>query len=146
MAAHELWRTLAATWDLRTATRGGPAGVAARQRRRAAALVAHAREHSPYYRDHYAAVPADGDDATLLRRLPPTSKPELMAEFDRWVTDPAVRRADVERFVSDPERVGELLLDRYAVWTTSGTTGIPGLFLHDRTAQAVYQALVVRLY
>ncbi|MGE5336911.1 MAG: phenylacetate--CoA ligase family protein, partial [Gemmatimonadota bacterium] len=37
--------------------------------------------------------------------------------------------------------VGRPFMDRYAVWTTSGTTGKPGIFLHDADALAVYEAL-----
>jgi hypothetical protein len=43
-----------------------------------------------------------------------------------------------------PNRIG--VLDRFAVWTTSGTTGQPGLFVHDAGALAVRQAVVTRLY
>ncbi|MFB6124825.1 MAG: phenylacetate--CoA ligase family protein [Halanaeroarchaeum sp.] len=54
-----------------------------------------------------------------------------MAHFDDVVTDTAVERADVEAFVADPSTVGERFLGRYPVWTTSGTTGEPGIFLQD---------------
>jgi phenylacetate-coenzyme A ligase PaaK-like adenylate-forming protein len=37
--------------------------------------------------------------------------------------------------------VGHLLHGRYAVWTSSGTSGHPGIFLHDIGALAVYEAL-----
>ncbi len=68
-----------------------------------------------------------------------------MDRFDDVVTGPPVRRATLEEFVADPTRVGELLHGRYSVYTTSGTTGRPGVFLHDPSASAVYQALVARV-
>jgi phenylacetate-coenzyme A ligase PaaK-like adenylate-forming protein len=64
-----------------------------------------------------------------------------MTHFDDWVTDPAVTRAGVEAFVSDKTLIGRSYLDRYAVYTTSGTTGTPGVYLHDRDALAVYDLL-----
>jgi len=64
-----------------------------------------------------------------------------MAAFDRWVTDPAVTRATVERFLADRALVGQRLLGRYMVMTTSGITGVRGIFLHDRAAVARYRAL-----
>ena len=50
-----------------------------RQRRRLDDLVAHARTHSPYYRDHVRQVPERVTDITTL---PVTSKPDLMGDFD----------------------------------------------------------------
>lgn len=72
------------------------------------------------------------------------TKPELMARFDEWVGDPAVTRADVERFVADPDRAGEPFLGRYYVCSTSGTTGEPALFVHDPAAMAVYRSFSIR--
>lgn len=133
---NRLAHLLALTWDLWRARRASAASVAARQRTRLDSLVAHARAHSPYYRRLYGGRPSD---AMALADLPITTKPELMAHFDEWVTDPAVNRSGVTAFISDPARVGQLFLGRYAVWTTSGTTGRPGIFLHDRSALACYQ-------
>lgn len=81
----------------------------------------------------------------MLGDLPPVAKPELMGSFDDWVTDPSVTRAGAEAFIADPARIGALYLRRYFVCTTSGMTGLPGLFLHDRGACAVYQALTYRV-
>lgn len=129
--------------DLWRAKREGPDGIARRQERRLTALVAHARARSPYYRRHYADVPSVG---WRLTDLPPTTKPDLMAAFDEWVTDRAITRAGVEDFIADPARVGEPYHDGLFVCTTSGTTGHPGLFVHDRRLIAVYRAMtIVRL-
>jgi phenylacetate-coenzyme A ligase PaaK-like adenylate-forming protein len=78
-----------------------------------------------------------------LTALPPLTKPEVMADFAAWLTDPTITRQGIDAFVADPGQVGALFRGRYAVWTTSGTTGTPGLFLHDRKALAVYEALLL---
>jgi putative adenylate-forming enzyme len=80
---------------------------------------------SPFYRRLYAGL-----DACPFDRLPVVTKAELMQNFDEVVTDPAVRRRDVEAFLaSDP---GERrFLDRYVVLATSGSTGLRGIFLFD---------------
>lgn len=126
--------------DLWRAQRKGEAGLALRRERRLAALLRHARAASPFYRRLYAGLPADN---VGLRDLPPVTKPELMAAFDEWVTDPRVTRADLEGFVSDSTLVGSLYRNEFFVCTSSGTTGHPGLFLHDREAIAAYRALVI---
>jgi putative adenylate-forming enzyme len=127
-------------WDTWRAPRGGVDAIAARQRARLEGLIAHARAHSGYYQRLYAGLPTTGLD---LPDLPVVSKPRLMDHFDEWVTDPSVTRAGVEAFAADTARIGEQYLGRYAVWSTSGTTGRPGLFLHDRTEQALYTGLLI---
>jgi phenylacetate-CoA ligase len=125
-------------WDARRAIRGGPAAVAARQQTRLAELVAFARTCSPYYRRFYKGLSAYVSDPHLL---PPVTKPELMANFDEWVTDPELTRAGLEAFVSDLSLVGSPYLGRHLVATTSGTTGDPAVFLHDEGALTVYNAI-----
>ena len=68
-----------------------------------------------------------------------------MASFDDWVTDPAVTRAGVGAFIADPALVGTPFLGRYVVCTTSGTTGHPGIFVHDPRSVAVSQSFVLRI-
>lgn len=93
---------------------------------RQAALVAHAARHSRFYADHWQDAAAAGFDA-----LPPVARSELMARFDDWVCDPGVTLESVRSFIADPARAGDSYLRRYAVWTSSGTSGLPGIFVHD---------------
>lgn len=123
------WFTLSVAWDTWRTTRGGPTALAAYQQARLTDQVAFARQCSPYYRHLYRDLP---EQITDVRHLPPVTKPELMAHFDDWVTDPAVTRTGVEAFVADPARVGDFYLGRYLIWTTSGTTGVPALLVQDR--------------
>lgn len=135
-----LARELGILLDLLRAKRGGPRALSRRRDVRLAALVAHARTSSPFYRELYRGLP----ESVPLGVLPPVSKPELMARFDDWVTDPAVTRADLEAFVADPTLIGSRYRGRYFVCTSSGTTGHPGLFVHDAAAVACYRALGAR--
>jgi phenylacetate-CoA ligase len=43
--------------------------------------------------------------------------------------------------VADPATVGELFQSRYSVWSTLGTTGQPGIFVHDAQAVRLYYTL-----
>lgn len=127
--------------DSRAAHKQGTEAIAQRQRDRIADMVAFARAHSPYYREHYRTLP---DRVTDPTQLPVTSKAELMPRFDDWVTDPAVTLAAVRAFVEDPALIGEKFLGRYTVSTTSGTTGTPGIFLTDQRVLAVTAAVSAR--
>ena len=127
--------------DLIRAQRGGAPALARRRAARLDTIVSCARSRSVFYRRHYSG---QTPGRVRLEQLPPVTKPELMARFDEWVADPAVTRAVVEAFVADPARVGQPLLGRYFVCASSGTTGEPGLFVHDRSAMAVYRSFSVR--
>lgn len=123
-------------WDL--LARSERQANALRLRLRLDTLLAHARNHSPYYRRHW------GDwqpGRSPWQALPPVHKRDLMAHFDDWVTDPRLKLAEIRQFLADPSRIGDDYLGRYAVWTSSGTSGEPGVFVHDPSALAVYATL-----
>ena len=132
--------TLGAAWDVWRAGRGGAAAVARRRRTRLAGMIDFAKRHSAFYRKRWGHLP---DGHADILSLPPATKQELMENFHDWVTDPGVTREEVERFVSGPDRVGTRYLERHVVFSTSGTTGRPALFIHDEHAASVYLALAV---
>jgi phenylacetate-coenzyme A ligase PaaK-like adenylate-forming protein len=132
------WSLAPVAWDVWLAAAASREEIAARSARRFAELVRFARERSPFYAEHYRSLPqAD----SVPGDLPPVTRASLMERFDEWVTDRDVTYDTVSDFVADPARAGRLYLGRYAAWTSSGTTGEPGLFVHDGQALAVYDAL-----
>ncbi|HLN78232.1 MAG TPA: phenylacetate--CoA ligase family protein [Nocardioidaceae bacterium] len=135
-------RVLEIAWDTTRVGRGDGDAIARRQQNRLADLVKHARSSSPYYRRLYHDLPSRVTDPQLL---PPVRKPDLMAHFDEWVTDPDLTLERLRReFLSDLSLVGSLYLRRYHVFTTSGTTGEPAVLVHDVDSWAVLQ-VVARL-
>src|ERR1700741_1171406 len=71
---------LSQTWWTRS---GGIDASAPAPTERLAALLAFPRANSPHYREAWRPRPADAP----LQALPVVTKRELMADFDRWVTD-----------------------------------------------------------
>ena len=126
--------------DSRRVTRGTPEMVLARQQKRLNELVAFARTNSRFYAEKYRGLP---ETITDVRQLPAVTKVELMEHFDDVVTDPAVRKEEVCRHISDLGNIGRPFLGKYMVWTTSGTTGTPGIFLEDKNWDAVITAVNV---
>jgi len=104
-------------------------------------MVSFARKHSPFYRDLYQHLPDRVEDSTLL---PVTDKNTLMADFDRWVTDPDLHIEDLRPFVDDPNMIGVPFREKYSVVTTSGTTGTRGIFLFDSRSFAIVSVLALR--
>ncbi|MFB6141161.1 MAG: phenylacetate--CoA ligase family protein [Halosimplex sp.] len=122
-------------WRASGATR---TGIEARQRRRLAEMLSFVRRQSRFYKRRYADVP---EGSTDLTQYPPVTKSMLMEHFDDVVTDTAITRAEIDAFVADETKIGERFLGTYPVWTTSGTTGEPGIFVQDETAWAVSDVL-----
>ena len=133
-----MWRWAGYTADAGWTQSAGRAAIGRVREARLARLLHWTLRHSAFYREQWA-----GADPRALRLadLPPVHKADLMANFDDWVTDPAVTRGGVERFVADRARIGEPFLGRYAIFSSSGTTGVPGLIVQDADALAVYDAL-----
>ncbi len=131
-----LWtRTLGETY----AAGLDPLGIGQAQRdARLARLLASAFTASPYYRSRW---PHGRDEAVPLAALEPVHKPELMQHFDDWATDRRIDRRGIDDFLADPERLADAYLGRYLVWTSSGTSGEPGIFIQDEQALAAYDAL-----
>ena len=70
-----------------------------------------------------------GRELRPLHELPILTKTMLMEGFDELVTDRSLTRSAAEEHLS--KDTPELLLNRYRVAATSGTTGLRGVFLYD---------------
>jgi phenylacetate-coenzyme A ligase PaaK-like adenylate-forming protein len=123
------------TWNARKAS---PSEIKALQIARLNEIVHDARQNSKVYAECYAALPETITDPC---QLPIVSKAELMPRFEDWVTDPTVRRSDLENFIHDPEKIGQPYLGKYTVCTTSGTTGQPAILLQDSATMSLMGAL-----
>ena len=107
------------------------------QQRRLNALVRFAKENSPYYRELFAKV----GEEFRLEDLPATSKPEMMANFDRVLTDSAITMRRIEEYTKDPDHIGRMIDGKYLVFKTSGSTGNPAVVLYDKPSIAVSSAV-----
>jgi phenylacetate-coenzyme A ligase PaaK-like adenylate-forming protein len=96
------------------------------QSQRLCQLVAHAVVRSPYYLETL------GQDAAgkPLHELPTLSKATLMEQWDRIVCDPRLRLADVEAHATS-DRAAEPLHGEFHIFSTSGATGLRGLFAYS---------------
>ena len=135
-------RVLPLLLDARRARKGGSQAIAERQRTRLAEIVAYARAHSPYYGELYRELPDRIEEPTVL---PVTNKRTLMSRFDEWVTDPAVTLDKVRAFIGNPALIGQPFLGTYTALTTSGTTGVPGIFLWDHHSMTVVSVMAIRM-
>lgn len=91
------------------------------QQERLALLRARASQ-VPFWREQLA----DG-------AAPVLDKAAMMDHYDALVTDPLLRRGELERHLGAIDR-DELHRGEFRVMTTSGSSGRPGLFAYDRAA------------
>jgi phenylacetate-CoA ligase len=113
--------------------------LSAFQRERVQALIKHAVTHSPYYREVLGADAAERP----LSELPTLPKSTMMAEFDRIVTDPRLRMADLRAHLgsADPS---QSFLGAFRVATTSGTTGRRAIVAFTDDEAATWRAVSAR--
>lgn len=109
------------------------------QSERLRALLRHAVGRSPYYRE---ALGRDAEHASLAE-LPTLPKRLLMEQFDRIVTDPRAHLEGLEPFL-DAAAAGKTYLGEYRVFSTSGTSGVPGIFLYSGQEFACWAAVFLR--
>jgi phenylacetate-coenzyme A ligase PaaK-like adenylate-forming protein len=112
--------------------------ILALQQQRLRRLVAWAKEKSPFYGERFRHIDLHRFE---LAQLPTVTKAEMMTEFDRFTTDRGLRRAELEEFVSAPERLGQWYRGKYAVSHTSGTQGLQALIVQDRSMTELLFAL-----
>lgn len=114
------------------------AKIKATQEERLRTLLAHAVEHSPYYKRRFSGI-----DVTTcaLTDLPILTKAEMMENYDDLVTDPRLKKADLGAFVDDIRNLGKLYLGRYGVSHTSGSQGQPALIVQDEHALSLIFAV-----
>ena len=115
-----------------------PRRIADLQRKRLRSLVRRAVEGTAFYREKYRGI---DPDRFALADLPPTNKGELMANFDRSITDPEVKRASLVRFMDDPANADKLYLGRYVASHTSGSQGQPLLMIQDQRCVEIFFGL-----
>lgn len=102
--------------------------------RRLSGLMETALRDSPLYRRR-----ARG--ATRLGELEPVTKAELMAGFDDWATDRRITLEGARHFLAQDDNVADAWLGRYMVWTSSGTSGEPGIFVQDAASLGAHDAI-----
>ncbi len=105
---------------------GGRKRIEAKQLRNLRRLVEKARRDSPLFHRLYADLPPSSE--IELRDLPVTRKPDLMAEFDDWLTIRSLPLEKAREHLRDIGKVG-VPIDDVAVFQTSGTSGEPAVIV-----------------
>jgi phenylacetate-coenzyme A ligase PaaK-like adenylate-forming protein len=117
--------------------------LAAERRADLRALVAHAKQRSPFYARRLTHL----DPSTLiesdLASIPPLTKTELMAHWDEVITAPGLTLERCERHLS---RAGsdELLIEGYRVVASGGSSGLRAVMAYSDAEWRLFGASVIR--
>lgn len=93
------------------------------KKRKLKMLLKKANEESLLYRNLYKDVDIEKITPETIDKLPAISKTNLLEDYDNWVCDRDVKKAELKKFSSVAENINNLYLDKYVVASTSGTTG-----------------------
>jgi len=97
------------------------------QRRHVGELIEFARRHSDFYRELYGDVKPDAE----LAELPVVTKEAMMANFDSFVTDRRLKLSELRGHLETLNR-DEYYRGEYRVITSSGSSGLKGVFVYSR--------------
>lgn len=99
------------------------------QQRRLYSLVNFAAQNSSFYKDLYKDI--DIHQNLSITELPTINKKQMMNNYDDFVTDRSVKLADLQAHIHEIKG-DEFHLNKYRVLTTSGSTGLRGIFVFNR--------------
>jgi len=105
---------------------GGRQRIEARQLHNLRCLVEKARRGSPLFRRLYADLRPSSE--VELRELPVTRKPDLMSEFDDWLTIRSLTLDRAREHLRNIRKLG-VPIDDVAIFRTSGTSGEPAVIV-----------------
>lgn len=111
------------------------------QNQQLSSLVAYAIRYSPFYKELYRNIRTD--KGVFLNDLPIIDKATMMENFDRFVTNPRLKLAELQAHIGQLVR-DEYYLGEYRVITTSGSSGLKGVFVSNRREWCTALANVLR--
>jgi phenylacetate-coenzyme A ligase PaaK-like adenylate-forming protein len=103
--------------------------IAAHQTQALRGVLRNALAHSRFHARRLGALDPDRFELADLRSLPTMTKAEMMASFDDVVTDPRIRRAEVERLLAETSDTPHLLAGEYVCLASGGSSGVRGIFV-----------------
>jgi phenylacetate-coenzyme A ligase PaaK-like adenylate-forming protein len=110
--------------------RWGAGRLAAERERRLRGLLVYAAEHSPFWRERLAGRDLANFTEADLPSLPVLTRAEMMAEFDRVVTDPRLTLARIQQHLDLPDGDRGYMDDEYQAIITSGYIGTQAVHVY----------------
>ena len=114
------------------------------QRTRLRALLARVIDRSPFHAARLAGIDPARFELADLTRLPIMTKAQMMEHFNEVVTDPRVRREEVEAHLGASAAEPALLFGDYVCLVSGGSSGLRGVFVQTAEEYAEFAASLMR--
>ena len=123
-------------FELRKNTNRTAGEIRGLQEQKLRALLHHAWDHSPYYRQRFeaAGITRAELDTKPLSAFPTIDKAALLSHFDDLVTVRDLHQEELRRFDAEKSMDEKIYLGKYHIVHSSGSTGKPGYFVYDEAA------------
>lgn len=106
-------------------------------------VLAHAKQRSSWHAHRLRAFDVEHAGVDTLAQIEPMTKADLMANWDAITIDPRLTLDACERHL-ETLSTPAYLLDEYTVVTTSGSSGVRGVFVFNREEFARAYAAYIR--
>jgi phenylacetate-CoA ligase len=114
------------------------------QRGRLRALLAYVSRHSAFHARRLRGIDPGRFELADLARLPVMTKADMMADFDRVVTDHRVSRAAAERALEATSTEPVPMPGGFLCMATGGSSGQRGIFAYDAAGTAEFATMIFR--
>jgi phenylacetate-CoA ligase len=114
------------------------------QRGRLRALLAYVSRHSAFHARRLRGIDPGRFELADLARLPVMTKADMMADFDRVVTDHRVSRAAAERALEATSTEPVPMPGGFLCMATGGSSGQRGIFAYDAAGTAEFVTMIFR--
>ncbi len=99
------------------------------QQKRLKKIVQYARENSSFFKELYKDIDINNFS---LKDLPVVNKKTMMDNFDSYITDNSVTMKKINEYTKNIDNVGRMIVSKYLIFKTSGSTGYPATILYDK--------------
>lgn len=110
------------------------------QNRRFRKMLRYAISKSSFYRELYRGIDIK---SCKVEDLPVITKQMMMDNFDDFVTDKRLKRAELRKWLSDKNNLGKMYLNHFIPFQTSGTTGENALIVYNRKSMDWVHSTVI---
>jgi phenylacetate-CoA ligase len=138
----EIRKALSIKNDLKAHHKWTRREIEALQQEQLSLLVIHAVRESPFYKERCGDMVKG--NRVVLQELPIINKEIMMENFDRMVTDPRLKLAELQAYLEQLTR-DDHYLGEYRVFTTSGSTGLKGTYVFSRDEWSIVLGSMFRL-
>ncbi|MFK5891716.1 MAG: hypothetical protein QM504_00675 [Pseudomonadota bacterium] len=113
------------------------------QEKKFRSILKYAASNSSFYSQLYRGIDLN---SCSIEDLPIVTRKDILNHFDEMVTDPQLKKAELEVWLNNLDNQGSLYKDQFVPTKTSGTSGHKILIVYDqKSINAIHTSILTRL-